>query len=51
MKRWIFALLLAALSMPALAAGRLAQVDIVDAATGRVLPFQVIWSGMSECQR
>ena len=38
MKRWIVALLLAALRMPALAAGRLAQLEIVDAATGRVLP-------------
>lgn len=38
MKRCIFALLLGLLSLPALSAGRLAQVDIIDAHSGRTLP-------------
>jgi hypothetical protein len=38
MKRWIFALLVAAMSMPVLAAGRIAQVEIIDARTGRGMP-------------
>lgn len=38
MKRCILALLLGLLSLPALAAGRLAQVDIIDAHSGRTLP-------------
>ena len=38
MKRWIFALLVAAMSMPVLAAGRLAQVEIIEVRTGRGMP-------------
>ena len=38
MKRCVLALLLGLLSLPALAAGRLAQVDIIDAHSGRTLP-------------
>ena len=40
-KRWILALLLGLLTLPALAAGRLAQIDIVDAHSGRTLPVYV----------
>ncbi len=38
MKRWVFVLILTVLSVPALAAGRLAQVEVVDALSGRPLP-------------
>ncbi len=38
MKRWILALVLGLLTVPVLAAGRLAQVDIVDAHSGQTLP-------------
>jgi hypothetical protein len=38
MSRWILALLLGLLTVPAMAAGRLAQVDFIDAHSGRTLP-------------
>ncbi|NIO40202.1 MAG: hypothetical protein GTO41_08410 [Burkholderiales bacterium] len=38
MQKWMLALLLGLLAVPALAAGRLAQVDVVDAHAGRTLP-------------
>ncbi len=38
MKRWMFFLILAVLSCPALAAGRLAEVEVVDAVSGGTLP-------------
>jgi len=38
MKRWMIASLMMALSLPVLAAGGLAQVEIVDTATGRAMP-------------
>lgn len=37
MKRWIFVLVLTVLSVPALAAARLAEVEVVDAISGRPL--------------
>ena len=39
MKRWILAFLLATVSLPVLANGRLAQVEIVDGLSGRTLPI------------
>jgi len=39
MKRWIVMFLLGLCAVPAFAAGRLAQVEIVDSATGRTLPM------------
>lgn len=38
MQKWILAVLFAVVSLPALAAGRLAQVDIIDGVSGRALP-------------
>jgi len=38
MKQWILALFLGLLTVPALAAGRLAHVDVIDAHSGRTLP-------------
>ncbi len=38
MQRWIIALLLGLTALPVFAAGRLAEVDIVDGQTGRTLP-------------
>lgn len=39
MQKWIFAALIALISLPALAAGQLGQVEIIDARTGRSLPL------------
>jgi len=38
MQKWIVAALLVVASFPALAAGRLAQVEIIDGLSGRILP-------------
>lgn len=38
MKRWILLLLMTVVSLPVLSAGRLAEVELVDGLSGRVLP-------------